>query len=59
MKSQAHDVTDSSLDEFTGFHPIDITSSDTEMTDNSITISDDDDDDSTSHTTTTAEFFGC
>ena len=56
MKSQAHDVTDSSLDEFTGFHPTDITSSDTEMTDNSITISDDDDDDSTSHTTTTAEF---
>ena len=56
MKSQAHDVTDSSLDEFTGFHPTDITSSDTETTDNSITISDDDDDDSTSHTTTTAEF---
>ena len=59
MKSQAHDVTDSSLDEFTGFHPSDITSSDTEMTDNSITISDDDDnddDDSTSHTTATAEF---
>ena len=56
MKSQAHDVTDSSLDEFTGFHPTDITSSDTEMTDNSITISDDDDDDSTSHTTATAEF---
>ena len=56
IKSQAHDVTDSSLDEFTGFHPTDITSSDTEMTDNSITISDDDDDDSTSHTTTTAEF---
>ena len=56
MKSQAHDVTDSSLDEFTGFHPTDIASSDTEMTDNSITISDDDDDDSTSHTTTTAEF---
>ena len=38
MKSQAHDVTDSSLDEFTGFHPTDIASSDTEMTDNSITI---------------------
>ena len=56
MKSQAHDVTDSSLDEFTGFHPTDIPSSDTEMTDNSITISDDDDDDSTSHTTATAEF---
>ena len=56
MKSKAHDVTDSSLDEFTGFHPTDIASSDTEMTDNSITISDDDD--STSHTTTTAEFFG-
>ena len=56
IKSQAHDVTDSSLDEFTGFHPTDITSSDTEMTDNSITISDDDNDDSTSHITTTAEF---
>ena len=56
MKSQAHDVTDSSLDEFTGFHPTDIASSDTEMTDNSITISDDDDDDSTSHSTATAEF---
>ena len=56
MKSQAHDVTDSSLDEFTGFHPTDIASSDTKTTDNSITISDDDDDDSTSHTTTTAEF---
>ena len=56
MKSQAHDVTDSSLDEFTGFHPTDIASSDTEMTDNSITISDDDNDDSTSHTTATAEF---
>ena len=56
MKSQAHDVTDSSLDEFTGFHPTDIASSDTETTDNSITISDDDDDDSTSHTTATAEF---
>ena len=56
MKSQAHDVTDSSLDEFTGFHPTDIASSDTEMTNNSITISDDDDDDSTSHTTATTEF---
>ena len=56
MKSQAHDVTDSSLDEFTGFHPTDIASSDTERTDNSITISDDDNDDSTSHTTATAEF---
>ena len=56
MKSQTHDVTDSSLDEFTGFHPTDIASTDTETTDNSITISDDDDDDSTSHTTTTAEF---
>ena len=56
MKSQAHDVTDSSLDEFTGFHPTDIASSDTETTDNSITISDDEDDDSTSHTTATAEF---
>ena len=44
------------MDEFTGFHPTDIALSDTEMTDNSITISDDDDDDSTSHTTTTAEF---
>ena len=53
MKSQAHDITDSSLDEFTGFHPTDIASSDTEMTDNSITISDDD---STSHTPATAEF---
>ena len=56
MKSQAHDVTDSSLDVFIGFHPTDIASSDTEMTDNSITIFDDDDDDSMSHTTTTAEF---
>ena len=56
MKSQTHDVTDSLLDEFTGFHPTDIASTDTETTDNSITISDDDDDDSTSHTTTTAEF---
>ena len=54
MKRQVHDVTDSSLDEFTGFSPSDIPSSDTETTDTCITISDDDD--STSHTTATTDF---
>ena len=55
MKSQAHDVTDSSSDEFTGFNPSDIPSSDTEATDTPITISDDDDDNSTSHTSATTD----
>ena len=55
MKSQEHDITDSSLDEFPGFNSSDIVStSDTEATESSILISDDDDD-SMSHTTATGE----
>ena len=55
INSQAHDVPDSSSEEFTGFNPSDIpSSSDTEVTDTPITISDDDDN-STSHTTATTD----